>query len=82
MHFYEALEKTQPKKAPESADPAPAGVTQQDLKDVIKAFQDALSSNNESVKKEIMEMIKNSNASEDVTDKPNNEESEENKNEC
>ena len=68
MHFYEALEKTQPKKAPEPADPAPAGVTQQDLKDVMKAFQDALSSNNESMKKEIMEMIKNSNASEDVND--------------
>lgn len=79
MHFYEALEKTQPKQEHEEADPVPAGVTQQDLKDVIKAFQDALSSNNESMKKEIMEMIKNSNASEDVTDKPNNEESEENK---
>lgn len=79
MHFYEALEKTQPKKASEPADPAPAGVTQQDLKDVMKAFQEALSSNNESMKKEIMEMIKNSNASEDVTNKPINEESEENK---
>lgn len=79
MHFYEALEKTQPKKAPEPADPAPAGVTQQDLKDVMKAFQEALSSNNESMKKEIMEMIKNSNASEDVTNKPINEESEKNK---
>lgn len=79
MHFYEALEKTQPKKAPEPADSAPAGVTQQDLKDVMKAFQEALSSNNESMKKEIMEMIKNSNASEDVTNKPINEESEENK---
>ena len=82
MHFYEALEKTQPKKAPEAADPAPAGVTQQDLKDVMKAFQDALSSNNENMKKEIMEMIKNSNASQDVNnDKPNNEERG-NNNEC
>lgn len=74
MHFYEALEKTQPAPAPAAADLAPAGVTHQDLKDVVNAFQEAMETN----KKEILDLIKNSNASNnDVKDNNVNQQGQE-----
>lgn len=76
MTFIEALEKLEPEQS--KPDPQPAAVTAEDLKNIMNTFKESIEQSRESLRKEILEELKASNASgKDAKDNNNNPEKEE-----